>query len=285
MTRKKKRISESDQVGGGEESRHRNFTMISRSDPVTVEVTVNQPSDPYKAPEPSTNPATLNTNPPPNIPYDEEAGGEGEGEGEDDKDSYGLFCIGILRAIFIILALMTMIGGAICISGGIIMSTTFRIDDDAALSFVATASIIMGILALATGLTGISSGYSRNRTSGIIFITLLLSCVSFQILASIRIRQNLDTVRDNSNSDWEALADHRKIWVQEAFKCCGFNGPEDRPGSICPSQVEDGCKSKISNFIDKFQEGLFVSLYISIVIDLLLLLMAIAITFFYNPKP
>lgn len=273
MSRKKKKIT------GTADPSHRNFTMITTAEGSSVEPIQRTPSltahtdtqssaivqmEPVSTSHPSNSPPTS-------------LGDIEEGGGKRRKASGP--CVGLMRGIsgltlFIVLGL-----GIVCIVVGIIELNASQVQVFDSLVFGAEATLLLGIFLTLSSILGLAACFSRGRSAAVIFVIMMLLCIGYHVLATVRLDQQLEQVSTRGSQKWDQLEGTKKLALQAGLDCCGFKNHEDRAAAPCPTKATMGCGEKLDNFTNAFRKGAFTTLYVAIGVYSFLIIAILYIAF------
>lgn len=194
-------------------------------------------------------------------------------------------CVGIVKIVFLVLMLAVVVAGTLYLCTGVLITrekTLFEYDQS--VQFISIGTIVVGVLMVIAGIAGMLAAYTESKRMGIIFILLIITCLFFHILITIRVGEATRAVMEDLSNRWENLQESSKAWVETRLTCCGFEDGGDRAASPCPAEATLGCEQPLKDMLDKLYRTLYWTMYVSCGLDTLAVMMILLISFLRFPS-
>ncbi len=159
-------------------------------------------------------------------------------------------------------------------------------DPDRLLNQILDFGISIGVLAIIYATLGIVSVGLKSRTSGTIYIVMVMLAIFASLGGIWWAQEKLAMLKGTMSEVWDGLNEPSKRYLQDLGQCCGYRGPTDRSVSPCtPVSRMPGCfpKDAPSPILEWLRGALLFGLSSMFFLGSILCLLNIFILFIHNP--
>jgi hypothetical protein len=101
-------------------------------------------------------------------------------------------------------------------------------------------SVLLGLFFISVSIMGFKTILTHKRITMFIYTATTLTLMNFQLLIALKVPYLVEKTELWTSNRWDEISDGQRNFVQGRLHCCGFSGPHDRAGSMCPKD-NNGC--------------------------------------------